>query len=68
MRYVRVATALFALVALAVLAAGMWTREPAAVLAGLLMSWAAAVKIVVAWLWRHLGTDRAVRAPEGSYR
>lgn len=68
MRHVRLITILFVIAALLLLGFGLVSGGPAWTLAGLLMAWAAAVKIVVAFLWRHLGTERAVRAPEGTYR
>ncbi len=68
MRHVRLLTAVFAIVAAVLLVAGIVRDDPVVTLSGLLMSWAALVKIVVAVIWRHLGTDRAVRAPDGSYQ
>ncbi|MFM9106382.1 MAG: hypothetical protein ACKOWF_06745 [Chloroflexota bacterium] len=68
MRWVRILTAAFVVAGAALAATGLVLGRPELTLAGVLMLWAGAVKIVVAAIWRHLGTDRAMRAPDGSYR
>jgi len=68
MRWVRILTVALVAAGVALAAAGVATGRPELALAGLLMLWAGAIKVVVAVLWRRLGTDEAMRAPDGSYR
>ena len=69
MRYVRVISLIMVILGFILLVGGTILRlDPLWTLAGLLMLWAGVVKVVVAALWRKLGTPDAVRAPEDSYR
>lgn len=68
MRYLRIATAAIVIAGLALVAGGVALRlDPVWPLAGAMLLWAGAIKVVVLRIWRHLGTDAAVRAPEDSY-
>ena len=68
MRIVRFFTGVFTILAVILLATGLALGEPTALLAGIMLLWAAIVKIVITRVWRDLGTPRATRAPEGSYQ
>jgi hypothetical protein len=68
-RYVRILTIVIMLLGAALmLAAIVGGGDPMLLIAGIMMLWAGVVKIVVAVLWRKLGTPDAVRAREDSYR
>jgi len=67
-RYLKLATAAIVIAGFVLVAAGAALRlDPVVPLAGVMLLWAGAVKVIVLRIWRHLGTDAAVRAPEDSY-
>lgn len=68
MRYVRLLTAAVTVAALSLLIAGAASENALFLLSGVMLLWAALVKIVVVVIWRHLGTDRENRVPEGTYQ
>ena len=69
MRYIRLISLLMVVLGFVLVVAGFVLRlDPLWALAGLLMLWAGIVKVVVAALWRKLGTSDAVQVANDSYR